>query len=654
MRKILIVFLISVSTILTAQNIYIDCEFDNIAGYESTDNIDNDYSYEILKNERFIEFIFENDQLIKYETVKRIIKINNDKAIDIYNKFSISLFDVFDITNIKARTIRKNGEVIEFDESNIKEVENLDEEGNYKKFAIDGVEIGSIIEINYRLKKYPRLYGSYYFQSEGVTYNTLFQVISPKHLEFDAKSYNKELVKTDTVIDEKRYLTLSCDSIDPIDVNESYSFPSANKVRVEYSYRMNNEYHTSPYYTYSLAAQNIYGLLYNIENKEEKIIQKLIQKIQLNNLSYEEKIFKIEKYLKENFIIRPIENINDGVAISSIVKNGYSSETGITKLFVNVFKFAGIEHNIVATSDKTNKKFDKDFMTWNYVNDYLIYFPKSNKLLTPTLIEYRYPAIPTEFYFNEGIFLKLIEIGGIENAVHKIKEIPDHSYTQSFINHKITAKFSENLDLINTNITHSFGGNSAYTIKQYYAFLPEEQRNLMINEYIKDINDDVEVIDYTVENGDINVNPFEKPFNIVTNLNIHSIIENAGNSYLFKIGELIGRQVELYQEHERQQKIDFNYPHILDREIVIKIPDGYKVVGMEKLKIDLQKGNSDNNEDYTMGFISDYEISDNVLKVNIHEYYTTATYPIEQYEDFRKVVNAAADFTKVVLVLKSE
>jgi len=43
-------------------------------------------------------------------------------------------------------------------------------------------------------------------------------------------------------------------------------------------------------------------------------------------------------------------------------------------------------------------------------------------------------------------------------------------------------------------------------------------------------------------------------FIINSNLKISSFIENAGNSYLFKIGELIGRQVELYQEHERQRK----------------------------------------------------------------------------------------------------
>ena len=647
---ILILLLFKAVTVFSQEDI--NCSFDDISKYEDLINTESDVSYEILKDERAIEYFYEGEQLSRNITSGRIIKINDERAIDIFNKFSISLYNIIDILDIKVRTIQKDGNIIELDKSNIKEVENLDEEGSYKIFAIDGIEIGSIVEINYKTKNYPRLYGSYYFQGSGKTNNVLFKLVSPKHLKFDAKSYNSEFLKEDTIIGDKRYLTLKCNEIDPLDDTESYSFPDANKVRVEYSYRKNVEYHTTDYYSYNLAAQNIYSTLYQIDNKETKAIEKLISKINLNKLELEDKILSVEKYLKENFIIAPIDNIEDGINISNIIKNRYSSEIGIIKLFVNVLKYADIDHNVVGTCEKSYKIFDKDFMTWNYLNDYLIFFPETNKLLAPTLIEYRYPAVPTEFYYNDGLFLKLVRIGDMENAVHIIRTIPDHNYTDSYINHYITADFSPELDLINVNIRHSFGGNAAYTIKPYYAFFQEEQRQLMIKEYIKNINDDVEIVDFRVENGEINTNPFEYPFDIVTNLKIHSIIENAGNSYLLKVGELIGRQVELYQEHERHQKIDFNYPHILDREIVLNIPEGYEVKGLEKLNIDIQRDKDEINNDYSMGFLSNYELNGNTLKIKVYEYYKKPEYPIEQYEEFRDVVNAAADFTKIVLVLK--
>jgi hypothetical protein len=53
----------------------------------------------------------------------------------------------------------------------------------------------------------------------------------------------------------------------------------------------------------------------------------------------------------------------------------------------------------------------------------------------------------------------------------------------------------------------------------------------------------------------------------------------------------------------------------------------------------------------TMGFVSRYELAGNTLKIKIQEDYRNIAYPLEQYEVFKKVINAAADFNKVVLIL---
>lgn len=653
-RKIIFVIVFLVPLIIKAQHQTVSCAFDDIEKYRSLNDENTRFSFDLLKDERYVEFLFEGEHLLKFETIKRIIKINDERAINLFNKFSIPYSDLYDITEIKVRTVSTNGKIFELDKSSIKVVENMDEEGNYKKFAIDGVEIGSLIEMNYTTKKAPRLYGGYSFQNEGNTYNAILQIISPKHLKFDAKSYNKEFTKTDTVIERKRYLTLTCRNIDPLDDEEEYSFPDANKARIEYSYRLNVDYQKVPYYTYNLAAQNIYNAFYVADKNEIKSITKLIDNIKISGSDENEKVKQIEKFVKEKYLIRPIDNIKDGENIVNIIKNGYSSEIGITRLFANIFKQLGIEHNVVTTSNRQEKKFDKDFMTWNYLYDYLFYFPNTNQLLAPTRIEFRYPAIPTEYQNNNGLFLNIVKIGDLESAVHKFKLIPGHHFEKSFINHYITVNFSEDFDKALTNITHSFGGDAAYTIKQYYVFAPQEQKDIMIKDFIKTLADDMEIIDYKIENADLNDDPFEKPFNIVANIKISSFIENAGNNYLFKIGELIGRQVELYQEHERQQPMDIDYPHILERTIKVKIPEGYKVLGAEKLKFDIQRGNDPSTGKPSMGFISDYELNEKELVVKIHEYYSIYQYPTEEYEQFREVINAAADFTKVVVVFQPE
>jgi len=53
----------------------------------------------------------------------------------------------------------------------------------------------------------------------------------------------------------------------------------------------------------------------------------------------------------------------------------------------------------------------------------------------------------------------------------------------------------------------------------------------------------------------------------------------------------------------------------------------------------------------TMGFVSSYTQNDNIVTVSINETYSQITYPLSAFEDFKKVINASADFNKVVLIL---
>jgi hypothetical protein len=64
------------------------------------------------------------------------------------------------------------------------------------------------------------------------------------------------------------------------------------------------------------------------------------------------------------------------------------------------------------------------------------------------------------------------------------------------------------------------------------------------------------------------------------------------------------------------------------------------------------------NHDYkdnnvtTMGFVTSYEQKGNIVTIVVREEYRNINYPISQYEQFKKVINAAADFNKVVLILE--
>jgi len=90
---------------------------------------------------------------------------------------------------------------------------------------------------------------------------------------------------------------------------------------------------------------------------------------------------------------------------------------------------------------------------------------------------------------------------------------------------------------------------------------------------------------------------------------------------------------------------------VLDRTIKITIPAGYSVKNLNDLNMDIS---FKKDGVVTMGFVSKYTLNGNVLDVIINETYHGVNYPLEQFEDFKKVINAAADFNKVVLVLEKK
>ena len=53
-------------------------------------------------------------------------------------------------------------------------------------------------------------------------------------------------------------------------------------------------------------------------------------------------------------------------------------------------------------------------------------------------------------------------------------------------------------------------------------------------------------------------------------------------------------------------------------------------------------------------FKSDYVVKGDIIEVRVEEYYKQIYAPLDRYEDFRKVVNAAADFNKITLVLEKK
>jgi len=160
---------------------------------------------------------------------------------------------------------------------------------------------------------------------------------------------------------------------------------------------------------------------------------------------------------------------------------------------------------------------------------------------------------------------------------------------------------------------------------------------------------DAEFSDLEIQNWEGNLSPLKDAFIIKSKIESASIFERAGDRFLLKLGEVIGPQTELYQEKERLLDVENEFNRLYDRNIKVKIPPGYRIKNLEDLKMYVAH---EKDGEPVFLFKSDYQVEGNVVNVQIDEYYKIIDREIEYFEEFRTVINAAADFNKVTLVLE--
>ena len=126
------------------------------------------------------------------------------------------------------------------------------------------------------------------------------------------------------------------------------------------------------------------------------------------------------------------------------------------------------------------------------------------------------------------------------------------------------------------------------------------------------------------------------------------LIQKAGPNYLFSIGKIIGAQSELYQETKRILPVEIQYPHYYTRKIKVILPKGIVAKNLEKFNMNFK---SDINNKTEAGFYSKFAINENEINIENSEFYNIINYPLAKFDEYKAVINAAADFNKIVIML---
>lgn len=604
-----------------------------------------------VKDKIVTEFFFEGESFVEYFLEHRILWLNSDDQIENYNKIYLPYSQTSLLEISKARVIQKDGKVIELDSSKILTAEDEETGRKYKYFAFEGIEKGSFIEYYYVVKRNPSYRGKRLsLQASYAKRQLEFDLFAPSNLIFTFKSYNDiQQVKRDTILKDKNHWELRMSNLKGID-KESQSPYNASRGSVVYKLDKNTANNANNMVSYREISKNIYNYYHKELSKDgQKALQKFISDMQLTTISDQtEKIRKIDSYIKKNVYLS--EGGGEGLDdMTSILTNKVANETGATKLFAAVFDALNIKHEIVITSDRLDLKFDKEFEAINFLNELLIYFPESKMYLAPGKFETRFGFPPAYFTDNYGLFIKEVAIGSYKSAVASIKYIDAVEAEKSADRMLIDVSFdTEDLTINTVKMNRSLAGYYAMYIQPFSYLFEGKKKDEMIEGFAKNLDANAEVTEAKMSNDTSELFGVE-PLKIDVTFTSEAFVEKAGRKYLFKLGQIIGPQMEMYQEKKRVLPLESEYNRSYFRTINVKIPEGYKIANLSDINID--NSYSENGKEI-FSFKSFYSLEGTTLKITADEHYRNTIVPPSIYEEYRKVINSAADFNKITLILE--
>jgi len=171
----------------------------------------------------------------------------------------------------------------------------------------------------------------------------------------------------------------------------------------------------------------------------------------------------------------------------------------------------------------------------------------------------------------------------------------------------------------------------------------KENKFEYVQNWVKDQYDIEEIKEFEIEDFGQKV---DAPLAVKYSFETEEYIKKAGPNLIFDIGKLITGQVELTEEEisERKKPIELNFARTITNEIVVTIPEGKSVEGLEALNM-----NIDNESG---AFISSAVLSGNTLTVKTNKVYKQEFLPLEKWSELVEMLEAAYKFSQLKVVIK--
>jgi hypothetical protein len=125
----------------------------------------------------------------------------------------------------------------------------------------------------------------------------------------------------------------------------------------------------------------------------------------------------------------------------------------------------------------------------------------------------------------------------------------------------------------------------------------------------------------------------------------NNLLKKAGNNYIVEIGKILTGQVEIdKKELERKNNIYMPFPRRFENEIILEIPKGYAVSGLEKLNKSIIN--------VAGKFTSNASLNDNKLIIKTVKQYNNYYEPNSNWSNIVSFLDAAYQFSQEKILLK--
>ncbi len=632
-----IILIVFVGSLFSQSYSSIEWDKEKSISYPSDNNL-----YGIFNN-HYVEYVKSefSEEVSVYDTrhfKTKINKINNPSE----NEIIISKINNSEIVDVRSKIISEDT-IVSYGFSEMKKMINDSESNkNYDFYRIPNIKDGDIVEVMYTVKKEFNFNGNKIIEESYPILSSKFILIE-NDFKSNIKIYNSNISSVkDTVFDGKKSKLVSFKNLNST-ANEQYATPIANKIKISYQCYENKDDVSQIEYWENLV-QNVSELFFpkTINQKAKEILKEIkygYVKIPWN----ETKIANaIDEYIKINFTISDEDDpkLND---IEFILNNKISNDFSIIQVYTSLFKEANIEYEVAITCNRYFLKFDPELFDPNQLREFLIYLPNQEKYITPNRIEYRVSEAPEDLLGNYGIFID-------KNLDYYFSEVTQFDKDFSQIKKNIKVNISKNLKKIKINESRSFSGYWAITNRNYVYLSENEKTDFLIDFFTINGLNNKKVNKYEIRNFDISNNSFNNPLLINSTLTTSDLVEKKEGLIYLKIGKVIGQQSNLFEEKERINPIEINFPNSYDYNIKVNIPRGYRIVDFSELNKSKEYISVDGNS--TAKFQSKVTVNGDKLSINIKEYYKELRYNKKRYQEFREIINAAAKFYDSTILLE--